>query len=232
MPQCIINNKYITQQECIPVGCVPSAAAAISWGRGVLPGGVCFSGGLCFLGRGCVSQGGVLPGGCASEGYVLPRGCAPWGGGCASQGGVLPRGDVLPRGWWCASRGGVVSQHALRQTPPVNRMTDRCKNITFATSLQTVKIEQLPLWSHDLSGGSASRRGKGSLPPWGRILISSGSNWSGRYASYWNAFLLLYYYDLQHGLEFGCNWEAWPDRNVKLIIDLNTLEITITITLS
>ena len=26
--------------------------------------------------------------------------------------------------------GGVVSQHALRQTPPVNRMTDRCKNIT------------------------------------------------------------------------------------------------------
>ena len=28
--------------------------------------------------------------------------------------------------------GGVVSQHALRQTPPpVNRMTDRCKNITL-----------------------------------------------------------------------------------------------------
>ena len=29
---------------------------------------------------------------------------------------------------------GVVSQHALRQTPspPVDRMTDTCKNITFA----------------------------------------------------------------------------------------------------
>ena len=28
--------------------------------------------------------------------------------------------------------GGVlVSQHALRQTPHVNRMTDRCKNITL-----------------------------------------------------------------------------------------------------
>ena len=25
----------------------------------------------------------------------------------------------------------MVSQHALRQTPPVNRMTDRCKNITL-----------------------------------------------------------------------------------------------------
>ena len=28
-------------------------------------------------------------------------------------------------------RVGVVSQHALRQTPPVNRITDSCKNITF-----------------------------------------------------------------------------------------------------
>ena len=27
--------------------------------------------------------------------------------------------------------GGGVSQHALRQTPPVDRITDRCKNITF-----------------------------------------------------------------------------------------------------
>ena len=30
--------------------------------------------------------------------------------------------------------GGVVSQHALRQISPVNRMTDRCKNITLATT--------------------------------------------------------------------------------------------------
>ena len=29
--------------------------------------------------------------------------------------------------------GSVVSQHALRQIPPVNRMTNRCKNITLAT---------------------------------------------------------------------------------------------------
>ena len=42
--------------------------------------------------------------------------------------------------WGCllqgvsAPGGGVVSQHALRQTPPVNRMTDMSKNITLATT--------------------------------------------------------------------------------------------------
>ena len=29
---------------------------------------------------------------------------------------------------------GVVSHHALRQTPPVNRMTNSSKNITLATT--------------------------------------------------------------------------------------------------
>ena len=37
--------------------------------------------------------------------------------------------------------GGVVSQPVLRQTPPPPcGQTDACKNITFATSLRTVKI--------------------------------------------------------------------------------------------
>ena len=38
--------------------------------------------------------------------------------------------------------GGVVSQHALRQTPPpVDRITDKSKNITLATtSLRPVKM--------------------------------------------------------------------------------------------
>ena len=53
-----------------------------------------------------------------------------WGRGC------LPAKGRLPRGWLSrgvSARGVCVSKHALSQTPhpPVNRMTDRCKNITF-----------------------------------------------------------------------------------------------------
>ena len=54
--------------------------------------------------------------------------CTGRGGVCL--GGVCP-GGVCP---------GGVSQHALRQTPlPMDRMTDRCKNITLCKlRLQTV----------------------------------------------------------------------------------------------
>ena len=69
-----------------------------------------------------------LLGGCLVLGGVPAPGGVPGPGGCLLRGGD-----------WCW---GVVSQHALRQTPPVNRMTDRCKNITFATSLRTVNISQ------------------------------------------------------------------------------------------
>ena len=50
--------------------------------------------------------------------------CLFLGVGCL-LGGSAPGGCLLP---------GGVSQHALRQTgcASVNRMTDRCKNITFA----------------------------------------------------------------------------------------------------
>ena len=67
-----IDNIY--QQECIPVGCVPSTAVVVSRGvggvpgprgctwpwRGLLPGG----GGVCLLLGGCVSapRGGGVPG--------------------------------------------------------------------------------------------------------------------------------------------------------------------------
>ena len=47
---------------------------------------------------------------------------------------MLPRG-VLPGGQ-CASGGGVPA--CTEADPPVNRMTDSCNNITFATSLQMV----------------------------------------------------------------------------------------------
>ena len=59
-------------------------------------------------------------------GGVCSRGVPGPGRGVPGPGGLLPRGKV------------VVFQHALRQTP--RGQTDTCKNITFATSLRTVKI--------------------------------------------------------------------------------------------
>ena len=103
-------HAFILKQECIPVGCVPSATAAVCWGVPA-PGGAC-------------SWGVPAPGGCLLQG-VPARGCLLLGGACC---------------WGCLLL-GVVSQHALRQTPPP-RQTDRCKNITFASSLRTVNIKE------------------------------------------------------------------------------------------
>ena len=77
-------------QECIPVGCVPSATVAVC----------CWKGGAC-------SGGG---GACSRPGEGMP---APGGGG----------GD------------GISA--CTEEDPPCGQ-TDRCKNITFATSLRTV----------------------------------------------------------------------------------------------
>ena len=63
------------KQECIPVGCVPSAAVAVCWGclrrgclpRGFLPRGVCPRRGVCLgvwgsaQGGGGLQKGGVYP---------------------------------------------------------------------------------------------------------------------------------------------------------------------------
>ena len=71
----------------------------------------------------------------------VPEGVYQRGGGFARGGcaGGCPRGGVCARGG--SGPMGVVSQHALRQTSPINRMTDRCKNITLATtSLRPVKM--------------------------------------------------------------------------------------------
>ena len=74
----------------------------------------------------------------APRGSALGGVCSS-GGGCLLLGGVWSWGVSGPGGCVC-SGGGVVSHHALRQTPPVNRMTNRCKNITLATtSLRPVK---------------------------------------------------------------------------------------------
>ena len=75
----------------------------------------------------------------------MPESASPGGRGSA-PGGVWSGGCLLPGGGglvWGVSAlgGGVVSQYALRQTPPFNRITDTSKNITLATtSLRPVNI--------------------------------------------------------------------------------------------
>ena len=150
------NENFKKKQECIQVGCVPSAAVAVSRGGGcLLRGGVCsggvsapgglgvYSGAVCF-GGGCLLPGVCSWGGVCSQGVCLgvsalgvsavrvssPRVCVLWGGVCSW--GVSAPGVSAPRG---------VSHYALRQTPPPScGQTDACKNITFTTLLRTVII--------------------------------------------------------------------------------------------
>ena len=106
-------------------------------------GGVCSQGGVCSGGvstPGCLLWGVSAPGECLLPGRCLlpggvsaPGGCLLLGGIC-SQGGVCSGGVSAPRGWY-------PSMHWGRHPPPVNRMTNRCKNITLATtSLRPVTI--------------------------------------------------------------------------------------------
>ena len=119
------------KQECIPVGCLPAASRPYA--------------GVCFGGVSAWSGGCLLPGGWCLPG--LGGWCLPGPGGCLPGGGVVSAwsrggGVCLVRGG-LPCPGGLVSQYALRQTPspPVNRMTNRCKNITLATtSLRPVKM--------------------------------------------------------------------------------------------
>ena len=74
-------------------------------------------------------------------GGVCSQGSAPGGGGCLLPGawswGVSgPRGSLLLGG--CLVCGGGISVCTKADPPAVNRITDRCKNITFATSLRMV----------------------------------------------------------------------------------------------
>ena len=57
---------FHTKQECIPVGCVPSATVAV-------------------VGGGCLVPGGSGPGGC-----LVLGGSGPWGVGAWSRGGGIP----------------------------------------------------------------------------------------------------------------------------------------------
>ena len=77
------NSEILKKQECIPVGCVPSAAVAVSgggggcllWGcvcswRDLLQAGVCFQGGVCSWGM-YAPGGGSVPRGVSALGGLL-----------------------------------------------------------------------------------------------------------------------------------------------------------------
>ena len=73
---------------------------------------------------------------CRIKQECIPVGCVP------STAVAISRG--VCSGGVCSWGGGwYPSMHWGRPPPPVNRMTDRCKNITFTTSLRTVITNQL-----------------------------------------------------------------------------------------
>ena len=88
----------------------------------------------------CIAEGSVTARGCICPGeyllgVYLPRGCTCPGGGVPAQGGVLAQGVSLPGGVparGCTCQGVCLPGRYLpRYSSPVNRMTDRCKNITL-----------------------------------------------------------------------------------------------------
>ena len=86
----------------------------------------------------------LLPGGCLLWAVSAPGGVCSMGG--CLLGGVSALGCVSAPGvWGCLLLGGVVyEQCTVPDTPPVNRMTNRCKNITLATtSFWPVNIQRL-----------------------------------------------------------------------------------------
>ena len=69
--------------------------------------------------RGVYLLGGTCLGGVPAWRVYLPGGCTCPGGG------VVPAWGVVP------ARGGTCPGGTCPGTPPVDRMTDRCKNITL-----------------------------------------------------------------------------------------------------
>ena len=99
-------------------GGVPTPGGC-TWSRGSVPG----PRGVYLVPGGCTWSGGcTLSGGCTWSQGGVPGPGGTWSGGCTwSRGGVPgPRGVYLVWGGCTWSR-----------TPPVNRMTDACKNITL-----------------------------------------------------------------------------------------------------
>ena len=101
----------------------------------LVPGGCTWSGGVYLVQGGCTwSQGGVPgPGGCTWS----------WGVYLVQGGGYLVLGGVPGPGGVYLVPGGVPGTWSGTPAPPVNRMTNRCKNITLAkTSFRPVMIPE------------------------------------------------------------------------------------------
>ena len=76
-------------------------------------------------------KGGYLPRGCTCPGGGTCRGRRYLSGGCTCRGNwYLSGGCTLPRGYVPLVL-GCRQGYLPRYPPPVNRMTDRCKNITL-----------------------------------------------------------------------------------------------------
>ena len=113
----ISNSTHQKIKECIPVGCVPSAAVAISGGS-VCSGG-CLLWGVSVLGGVCSQMGGLLRG-CLLWGVSALGGVCSWG--VSALGGVCSGGSVCS-GWcllqgrsawgWCLLLGGVSAGGCL-----------------------------------------------------------------------------------------------------------------------
>ena len=105
------------------------------------PGGVPDPRGVYLVPGGCTWSGGV--GGYLVRGVYLILGGVPGRGGVPGPGGVyLVPGVYLILGGCTWSLGGVPGPggvYLVRYSPTVNRMTNRCKNITLAkTSFRLV----------------------------------------------------------------------------------------------
>ena len=120
-------------------------------GGGLFMGGCLLQRGVSALGVSVQGSGGVSPlGGVCSGGVCLlwgcvsaPRGVSALGGACLLWGVSTPRGSFCSGGWHPSMLRG--------RHPPVNRMTNRRKNITLATtSFRPVKITQVYLRSIEL----------------------------------------------------------------------------------
>ena len=115
---------------------------------GRLLGGCLLWGGVCVCSGGVCSQGSVCSGGVCSQGVVSALGgCLLLGGGCLLQGGLLR---------------GYPSIHWGRH-PPCGQ-TYACKNITFATSLRTVKNTSLSFLVNPLRTTKSNLRVIGKHP--------------------------------------------------------------------